>query len=239
MCIICVKPYGKEFPTQKTMKTMYTFNSDGCGYMHADGKKVIIKKGFTTFDSFYQSIKAESNNFTSKDVFAMHFRIATHGGINRENTQPFPLSADVNKLMSLKQKAPIGIAHNGIITMTSYAKKISDTAEFIRKYMSYIIGDLSQFDFRDLDLIEESINGSRMVILYANGQYDLLGSWVHEGDLWYSNSTYKGYTYKKDKLVSAYSWNNDSYVYNAKTDTDLTEDDFEYYYQKYNAWNKD
>lgn len=222
MCIICYKPYGANFPTKKQFKTMFRQNPDGAGFMyHRPGAPaVILKKGFMSYSEFRQALTAEK--LTAADAVAFHFRIATHGGITPEMTQPFPLSARRSQLTRLSTSADVGVMHNGIISMCGDAKKMSDTAEFIRDYMTRLCPENTplekRFDDRTLNIIEACI-GSRMLILTADGNAHILGhGWKKDGALYFSNDSYIDYFAKskaKKKSTRAasvvYSWDDDLY----------------------------
>lgn len=214
MCIIAYKPAGAKFPTKKQYQTMFKRNPDGCGFMFADGNNVIIKKGFMTYSEFRNAL-APYSKMTDKP-FIFHFRIATHGGINEAMTQPFPLTNKNKRLRSLDITAPVGIAHNGIIPITDDARGLSDTAQFIRDYMTRICTGKKPFDDINLNIIEACID-SRMVILEASGAAHVLGyGWSKDSGIWYSNTSYQDYTPRKTATkttTGADFWSDYDYSY--------------------------
>lgn len=194
MCIICYKPAGAKFPTKNQYKTMFRQNSDGCGFMfrRAGENAVNIRKGFMSYSAFRQALSAE--NLTTADAVVFHFRIATHGGVNRAMTQPFPLSAKKSALTALSYTSDCGIMHNGIISMCNDARKLSDTAQFIAQYMTRLCPQdkplRRRFDDVTLNIVDACI-GSRMLILTADGDAHILGrGWITDGDLIFSNDSY-------------------------------------------------
>lgn len=195
MCVICVSEKGVRQPTKATLQTCFQHNPDGAGYMYARNGKVIIHKGFTTFEDFWRAVRQES--FTKDDPVVYHFRIGTQGA-GPEMTHPFPLDRSAYNLKALDLTCPIGVAHNGIIRATCEQSEYSDTALYIARYLVKLIrnpGDMA--DPYIADLIEMTTSGSRLAIL--NGFGDILRTgpgWVsEEGGLWYSNTSYKPYTY--------------------------------------------
>ena len=64
-------------------------------------------------------------------------------------THPFPLSNQPGRLRRLDQSCHIGVAHNGIIRLTSDPnnKRYSDTAIFVADYLSQILH--TRADLRD------------------------------------------------------------------------------------------
>lgn len=203
MCIIAYKPQGIEKISNNRIKAMFNNNSDGAGLMYPINDKIYIKKGLMT----YQEFKKEYDKIKNiKDVpLLLHFRIATHGGTNREMTQPFPLSSNIAELQALELYSNIGIAHNGIIALTSYATNISDTAEFIKRYCTKLIkNDIIDCDI--LDVIESSISGSRLAIMTRNGNVYLLGDWMQVDGVYYSNESYIDYSKRaKQKQIDCLS----------------------------------
>ena len=189
MCIIAYKPAGEKFPSDKKMRAMFSNNPDGAGVMYADGDNVIIKKGFMEYADFRREYVKIASRRDLPVVF--HFRIATHGGINRAMCQPFPLTTKTKKLKSLDTRAAVGVAHNGIIPMTSNARDISDTALFIKKYLPRITCDGMKIDADALDIIDTCID-SRMIILEKGGAAHVVGKgWSCVNGVWYSNKSYE------------------------------------------------
>lgn len=227
MCIISVIPQGAQAPTKDRLEYMFYCNPDGGGYMYSDGTNVIIKKGYLTFDSFYKNFSRDFKRYGGYTPFVTHFRITTHGANDATMTHPFPITDSVKKLRKTYTTCKIGVAHNGIISLTSDAKQISDTAKFIKRY-----GFLFEDD-RALDIIEASISNSRMAVLYSDKTYALLGKWCEENGVYYSNSDYKPYKkYKapkvsKGKSYTPYAWDYASDYYN---------DEYDYYNNGADYW---
>ena len=117
MCIICVSPARTRQPSISQIKMMFQSNPHGAGYMYAREGSVHIHKGFMDIDSFLSAVKAE--HFTAKDSVVYHFRISTQAGVNPEMTHPFPLSNRLPHMKALDVECPCGVAHNGIIRLTS------------------------------------------------------------------------------------------------------------------------
>ena len=117
MCIICVSPARTRQPSISQIKTMFMNNPHGAGYMFVREGRVHIHKGFMDIDSFLSAVKAE--HFTAKDSVVYHFRISTQAGVNPEMTHPFPLSNHLPYMKALDVECRCGVAHNGIIRLTS------------------------------------------------------------------------------------------------------------------------
>ena len=168
MCIIVYKPTTAKMPSKKTLQQCWFNNRDGAGYMFPSKGNVIIKKGFMKFKEFYSNLQTDLKRYGEFTPFVLHFRIQTQGGVNPQYTHPFPLSADMDDLKKLRVKTEIGIAHNGIIDITSekYSTtvKYSDTMKFITDYLTLIIHDKNYYkDLDKLTLIENSIENNLMI----------------------------------------------------------------------------
>lgn len=170
---------------------MFENNNHGAGYMTARNGKVEIHKGFMNTDDLLRQLDRE--HFTKADPVVYHFRISTQAGVNPEMTHPFPLTHHLADCKELDLLCKCGIAHNGIIRLTSDAKEkeYSDTALFITRYLTKLVR--KKQDLRDkavLDIIQQ-LTCSKLAIMDGTGYIALVGNYnVHNGCL-YSNSTYK------------------------------------------------
>ena len=231
MCIIAYKSAEQKFPSKKTLKRCFDNNDDGAGFMFNASGTVYIKKGFTTFSSFWKTLRSAREKYGEDIPYVMHFRISTQAGTRPDCTHPFPLSSHMKDLRLLDTKTNIGIAHNGIISLTSEwghkGKELtySDTMTFITDYLSLIIKNKNWYKDKDtVQLISNLMGSSRFAILDNTGHCELLGSgWIYDNGIWYSNSTYKkSYTY------SGYSYWDDHYDWgkiSTKVDRYITETD--------------
>ena len=192
MCIICVSKSGVQQPTDSTIRAMFRRNPHGAGYMYARDGKVTIHKGFMNIEDFLSAVHTE--RFTPQDSVVYHFRISTQAGVNPEMTHPFPLSNRLPHIKALDVECPCGVAHNGIIRLTSdpNEKEYSDTAIFIADYLSQIIGSPS--DLHDPDVLEtiRCLIGSKMAILDSSGYIATVGQFFNERGLLYSNLYHRG-----------------------------------------------
>ena len=190
MCIICASPEGVRQPTREELIRMFSRNPHGAGYMYARNGKVIIHKGFMDLYEFTDAVKSE--HFTAKDSVVYHFRISTQAGINPEMTHPFPLSNRLEYMRKLDVRCSCGVAHNGIITLTSDPdeKTYSDTALFITKYLCRIIRKRPDLQDRaKLDTVFR-LAQSKFAILDGSGCIATVGNFINENGLLFSNSSY-------------------------------------------------
>ena len=191
MCIICVSPARTRQPSISQIKMMFLNNPHGAGYMYARDGRVHIHKGFMDIDSFLSAIKAE--HFTAKDSVVYHFRISTQAGVNPEMTHPFPLSNRLPIMKALDVECPCGVAHNGIIRLTSDTsqREYSDTALFITRYMAQMVHGLD--DLKDAQLLNriERLAGSKLAIMDGSGYIATVGNFINERGLLFSNDSYR------------------------------------------------
>jgi hypothetical protein len=246
MCIIVIKERNIPFPTIKTLKECFSNNPDGAGFMYAVDGGVHIEKGFMSFKSFKEGLFAVRKIYGDNIPYVLHFRISTQGGVLKEYTHPYPLSDDMDDLRKLSFTTKIGIAHNGVISLTSsyLEKNYNDTMKFISQYLSLIIRDKKYFkDNKTMMLIERLIGSSRLALLDNSGTVVKIGAgWVTDNGVHYSNDTYKNYIYKFDNLYAGYNGFNGydnyrGYTPNAPIVVDnekLYEEDLAYYEYFYN-----
>ena len=188
MCIAILKPKGKKL-SKDTLQTCYDNNKDGCGFAFVKDNQVKIFK-FNDFEKFYGMYKQIQENDYSNML--IHFRIATHGGVNFAGTHPHKL----NDSMAL--------IHNGIIS--SYGSKdVSDTVDFIDK----VIGKISKKQWKSpafRELVSDAIGTSKFVILDDKDNYYIInedkGYW--DDGIWYSNKSYIDYRKTYNKYESNY-----------------------------------
>ena len=216
MCVIMSKPANVAFPEESILKNCWDNNPDMGGFMYTLNKKVYIYKGFETWESFKKALDKAREKTGDNIPYVCHFRISTQG-FNKECCQPFPLSSKMKNLKRLRTEANIGVAHNGIIGMTSDgSKEYSDTMKFITDYLVNIIRNFSWYkDERTVKLINNMIEGSRLAILDKNGQCILLGKgWEENNGCHYSNHTYayKKVVYSTPQIGYSNGWWDD-YVY--------------------------
>lgn len=190
MCIICVSPQGAPQPSLAQIEAMFAHNPHGAGYMVARNGKVEIHKGFMSLEDFTRQLHVEA--FTPDDSVVYHFRISTQAGITPAMTHPFPLTTRLKTCTQLDLTCPCGVAHNGIIQLTSNPreKTYSDTVRFITRYLTRLIR--SSDDLHDqpiLDMIYLLTN-SKFAIMDTTGYVATVGDFIHAGGLLFSNSTF-------------------------------------------------
>ena len=211
MCIIAYKPLNVAFPEEYILQNCFENNDDGAGFMYTFNGEVHIHKGYETFEKFMAALNKARAITGDKVPYVMHFRIATQG-YEKCMTHPFPLSSKMENLKRLHYKCSIGVAHNGILDITSDgAKTYSDTMKFITDYLSNII---QSYDWhknkRTKKLIEYLIDGSRLAILDAHSHCELMGKgWEEDKGIYYSNHSWSYKKYARTDNFAGFSgaWN--------------------------------
>ncbi len=203
MCIIAVKPVGVKLPSMKTIENCWHNNPDGAGFMYAVNGTVCIEKGFMKLKSFKTTLKRLEKSIDTTNVpIILHFRITTHGKTSPENCHPFPVSEKLPLLQMTKSKAPLAVAHNGIIDIKLSQKDISDTMEYIISQLAPLYQLKKDFYKHEAGkkLIYNAIK-SKMAFLDGEGRIETVGDFITGKDgLLYSNNSFKARTiyYKWD-----------------------------------------
>lgn len=198
MCIAAYKMRGNELPTKEKLQNCFRSNSDGAGFSYSYKGTVYTYKGFFNFDKFYNKLMECDKKYQLKEQgVLLHFRITTHGLTNASNCHPFALTPNEHKLKSTFTKSKYSVIHNGICSCTNFASKketLSDTARFVRDYLSKIATYKDWFNNpHTIQLIEQLID-SKMAILRADGEI-IATSGFHRADdgNYYSNYSYQDY----------------------------------------------
>ena len=213
MCVIIVKEKNGVLPKKEALETSFKKNPDGAGFMYVESGKVVIDKGYMTFKSFYKHFRRlcrKFNNFENKNL-VMHMRISTSGGVERENTHPFPITDSIEDMFKLYSRCEVGLAHNGIISATKpnkeqESKKINDTMMFIKIYLSQIYAHWKEcFNNQAFLAGIAEITNSKFAILDKEDNLHLIGNFIeHEGSR-YSNASYYSYVAPTKKYNYTYS----------------------------------
>ena len=167
-------------------KESFENNNDSVGIMYKNPQKnnmVIVRRELRKLKTIYHEyLKA----YKLRTEIAIHFRIATSGGVNLDNCHPFTFT-DVND----KRGALI---HNGVIPIEIEDKRYCDTYHFTRLFDKQKINkEMVQSIVKPVPL-----NGSK-IILFTPEQTIFINkeAGVEENGVWYSNTSYK----KREKYV--------------------------------------
>lgn len=191
MCVILVKERGIELPTKDVLESCWKRNPDGAGFMFNDCNKVVIMKGFMTFEEFYLRLQTANEFYHLKEKgLVIHFRIATSGLKDKGNCHPYPITNDNLDLRKSFIVTDLGIAHNGIIRNYNGTDKVlNDTQLFIKNDL-FELNSLDKKFYKNTifqSMIERLIDGSRLVFLNKKGEIIKLGNWFQDGNYYFSN----------------------------------------------------
>ena len=116
MCIAIYSLKGTDIPREDILKTCFLNNPDGAGFAFNKGGKVHIVKGFMDYKGFMAAFKKYDAEFGFKQRGVLiHFRIATHGGVNVGCCHPFSISSNDKQLKKSLLVSDYAVIHNGII----------------------------------------------------------------------------------------------------------------------------
>lgn len=180
MCLLLFKPADREIP-YNYLENGANSNPHGAGIAVADGERLIIQKSQKWGA---KEIQKALDKFKGHPAI-VHFRFATHGSKNYQNTHPFWLN---DKWCA---------AHNGVINIPAQ-KDESDTRAFLRVHVKPLLKD--NIGLNDNDIIqllgEEMGNWNKMVYLSADGAVGIAnedsGHW--NNGIWYSNHNYEDFS---------------------------------------------
>jgi len=192
MCMIVVKPENVDIPNKSTLEICYKNNSDGVGvaYKKQGIQTVYIRKDFNNFKKFYNWL---NDTIKKQDKLIIHFRLATHGLIDKGNRHPFPITRNIKLLRCLDLKTRFAVAHNGILPYGQH-RKLSDTQKFIIDILasSKIKNNLKNKTIQKL--ITKFLNGDKLAIMTNDIESDILlfGKFIkHTDECYYSNEGFK------------------------------------------------
>ena len=199
MCVAIYSPIGVNIPKESYLRNSFLNNPDGAGFAFNLNNHVVIRKGFMEFDDFYKAIhEADKQYDLAKRGVLIHFRIATHGGVNPGLCHPFPISGSEKQLKASETNCSYAIVHNGIINLFADEarrfKDMSDTAIFVKNVLLPLSKNKKWFTNKaNIDLIESTAK-SKIAILDGQGRINSTSGFIKDDDgNYYSNASYKSY----------------------------------------------
>lgn len=194
MCIIAYAPQGVQI-SDATIVRMFRNNPDGAGVMWKTGadERVQIVKGLETADELlkvWHNIPAEYEK-------ALHCRIATSGKISVACCHPFPIRDRMDTFKTRSCSCDSAVMHNGVIRFCTPQEGMranySDTMVFASKVLAPLRNSLNSPVIKRL--LEQSIDGSRLLIFRQFARPLMFGYWVLHQGVYYSNSTFRSCNY--------------------------------------------
>lgn len=208
MCVIAYFPKNSKEPKKEDLKAMWDRNPDGGGMMWIEKDGVHYSKGYFDFNEFYKDFLIIKRDYDFE--CAVHFRIATSGGINQEMCHPFPLTNEKSKLKALWGKTNCAVMHNGILPIDTPHKDLNDTCEFIINKMYPFYHKDHRF-FLNLpkakqNVFETTDLANNKLLLFDKNGVKTFGHWQKYKDYFVSN-LYWSY-YKPVRKSYSYNYNN-------------------------------
>jgi predicted glutamine amidotransferase len=191
MCIAIVSTPGMRV-MDAALYRGWTANRDGGGIAYVKNGKVVVEKGFLTYNEFHKAYETAFNEVGKESPFLIHMRIGTSGGVTKNNTHPFAIRP---------QKGPAGaMIHNGILFTPAGAWKggAGDQKSDTRVVAEALNNILELQDVKEgKELLGQAIGRSnKLAFLYDNKEYVIinedLGFW--DQGIWYSNGGCRVYS---------------------------------------------
>ena len=175
MCIIIHKPENIIL-SEETLENCYTRNPDGIGIVRAEAGKLHIFKTLD-YDKFLQWY-----NRHMEENLIIHFRLATHGTVNKRNCHGFKVSDD------------LAFVHNGVLDVPCIGDK-TDSESFGIKILKALPDDFLHSPGITA-LLEKYITGSKLAFMNAAGEVTILNrkAGIDDKGMWFSNSGYKTFS---------------------------------------------
>lgn len=207
MCIAIFSESGVGYPTKEIFERCWINNDDGAGWAYlTDDNKWYIRKGFMTFDEFWEAWEKEA--FDESNTVAIHLRWATSGkeegsGKKKENgkkmyhpgcTHPFPITDDRLKLFETEILSESICMHNGVVGAGK--GDLSDTMVSILDHIDPLLPYIKD-DKKVKDLLIQLLDAegytysSRWFVAHGAKTY-LFGDWIHDEEtkIYYSKDEY-------------------------------------------------
>lgn len=189
MCVICYIPKKSKGLNYYEIEKMWNTNPDGAGLMWIDENNVVyFKKGYFDIIELYRDYLIIKQDYNYE--CALHFRIATGGGINEKMCHPFVMTNKDEVITKTKGCADVLIMHNGIINIP-HRKNFSDTAEYIMKNLYPMYKNDSRFFLhftkRNKALLENEIGFGSKLLIFSGDGIEMVGKWFEYKDMYCSN----------------------------------------------------
>ena len=196
MCLLITGPSqsirSTLLHTPRLLENIYTGNADGVGAMYTTtgGLKTpkTLPRTARQARQFIEALPQDNRNL------ALHWRMRTHGDVNKANCHPYTVVAGRLEMM-----------HNGILHTGNKANpKMSDTWHFIQDYLA----PLSQHGAHLVhepaltSLLSDFIGDNRLAFMTDDGRLTVVNreDGIEHQDLWFSNT----YAWSPELLIPGY-----------------------------------
>ena len=196
MCLLITGPSqsirATLLQTPNLLENIYASNADGIGAMYpsTSGLKTpkALPKTVQQARTFIQSLPQDTRNL------ALHWRMRTHGAINKANCHPYTVVPGRLEMM-----------HNGVLHTGNQADRtMSDTWHFIQDYLAPLSNHGAGLVHEPamVALISEFIGDNRFAFMTDDGRLTVINrdDGIEHQDLWFSNT----YAWSPELLIPAY-----------------------------------
>ena len=189
MCVIVYKP-SKVQISREILEKCAKANPHLMGAMYFSNRGIELIRGCKSVDKLLHSLP---DNWKSHDI-CFHFRIATSGKVNVENSHPFPIfnSRSQSILAQTRVLAKAALMHNGIVPALGSKKdleKLSDTALLVKNKLS----KLSRFQI--VSVLSKLANQTGSHFIYVESGKEsfarFFGDWKKLDGLFFSNLNWR------------------------------------------------
>lgn len=185
-------------PTRDKLRACWEHNPDGAGIMYPASSGVRTWKGFMEWVDFDDALTTLERDIDLEEIpVALHFRIATHGGVKPGCCHPFAVCKDYKVMRKTDRICKIGFMHNGTLSGLDTGKGVSDSMAFAAN----VLAPLARIDENLLSnkmmekVIAASTQGSRFLLMDAKGDVSIFGEWEQIDGILYSNLNHLRYSY--------------------------------------------
>ena len=163
MCVIVLQPAGAELSGNK-FRNCWSRNPDGGGFAYVAEGELWIDKGYFDMKEMLTEYR-KARGIYPDSPFLLHFRIATVGPVDGENTHPFRVRDD------------LVMAHNG--TIQGFGdKERSDSYDFAKTVLASLKPGWEEDETMGW-LVEKAIGYNKIALLRSDGAMTILA--VHNG----------------------------------------------------------
>jgi hypothetical protein len=203
MCVIAVSPVGEKV-AKEVFERMWRTNDDGFGMMYRSREGVAIVKGLLDMEEAWEQYALLPEGVPH----VLHFRLATHGGVKPELTHPFVVHEESPLMQTGVSEKPV-LAHNGVWSLHALKQKevrlegpVSDT-RVLAAWLGRLAKDRPIREALAKHYYEVLSAGRVVVVDPATWKLHLVGGWIREGSLLFSNHSFRENIYA---LSGACDW---------------------------------
>ena len=206
MCVIMVSPIGEKV-AREVFQRMWNANDDGFGMMYRTREGVGIVKGLLGMEEAWEQYALLPEGVPH----VLHFRLATHGGVKPELTHPFLVHEESPLVQVGVSERPV-LAHNGVWSLHALKQKevnlrgpVSDTRG-LAAWLGRVAKDRPIRQVLEEHHYEVLTAGRVVVVDPATWKLHLVGHWIREGSLLFSNQSFREDLFGLTRGVCDWKW---------------------------------